>query len=127
MPSTQDEIFESERTKARTALIHTFQIEALWKISKIELDKTIQESCDLLLSGNYFFFPSNYARGGGISRYPNSYNTANYNRERPPDGWVGGSGQIVDADVGKLRAAAALVLIGDILVRCSKEGTSWID
>jgi len=30
-------------------------VEALWKISKIKLDRTIQEACDIILSGNYFF------------------------------------------------------------------------
>jgi len=45
----------------------------------------------------------------------------------PADGWVGGSGQIVDMNEGRMRAAAALVLIGDTLVQCSKDGTSWVE
>jgi len=121
--SSDDEILESERSKAQSALIHTLQIEALWKISKIELDQSIQKACKLLLSRDNFFFPSHFAGArimGGASNQKGE-------REISADGWVGASGQILDAKVGKLRAAAALVLIGDILVQCSKEGTSWKD
>merc|ERR1712150_249566 len=96
------DIHEFERNKAQTAIIHTLQIEALWKISKIHLDRTIQKSCQLLLSGNHFFpIPSDYF---DIT-----------------DGWVSSSGVTIRNNVGRLRAAAALVLIGDILVQCSKE------
>eukprot|EP00986_Skeletonema_menzelii_P017391 scaffold19231_cov69-Skeletonema_menzelii.AAC.1 len=37
----------------------------------------------------------------------------------------GDYGEVVPMEVGRLRAAAAMVLVGDIMVRCSKEGTSW--
>merc|ERR1712071_28524 len=140
--TSEDEIRESERSKAQIALIHTLQIEALWKVSKIDLDKTIQESCKLLLSGNHFFFPIHYGRygrriTGGTGKTNQYYNSGKhfeakgngqylYNNEMPADGWVGGSGQIVDMNEGRMRAAAALVLIGDTLVQCSKDGTSWV-
>jgi len=111
-----EEIREQERNKAENAVISTLQVEALWKISKIELDRTIQEACDIILSGNFFFFPSHY----GTEIY------AQRQTRLPLDnGWVAGStGQVIETEVGRLRAAAALVLVGDILVQSSKERTS---
>ena len=35
------------------------------------------------------------------------------------------NGEVVPMEVGRLRAAAAMVLVGDIMVQCSKEGTAW--
>jgi len=111
---TNEEIKETEQLKAQNALLETLQVEALWKISKIDLDKTIQEACNLILTGQYFFFPSHrsstrrdYRRGG--------------------DGWVSASGEMIDAHVGRIRAARAMVLMGDVMVRCTKEGTSWVE
>jgi hypothetical protein len=46
LQSTED-IKEQERQKAQTALLESLQVEALWKISKIDLDRTIQEACNL--------------------------------------------------------------------------------
>ena len=43
------------------------------------------------------------------------------------DGWVTSTGKTIDATVGQMMAASALVLMGDVMVKCSKEGTSWID
>ena len=111
--STED-IREQERHKAQTALLESLQVEALWKISKIDLDRTVQEACNLILTGEYFFFPSHQ-----------SSKSSEWNRGG--DGWVGSTGEVVDANIGKLRAAAALVMIGDIMVRCSKEGTAWME
>lgn len=109
---TTEDIKEQERQKAQTALLESLQVEALWKISKIDLDRTIQEACNLVLTGEYFFFP---------------WHQSNSNWGRNPDGWVGQTGEIIDTNVGRLRAAAALVMIGDIMVQCSKEGTAWME
>ena len=106
------ELNEIEREKAEAAMIEALQIEALWKISKIDLDRTISESCELILNGKYFFFPSRQS-------------SKRTNRHRLDDGWVGSTGETIDVEVGRIRAAAALVLIGDTLVKCSKESTSW--
>jgi len=113
---SNDEVREQEHDKAEKAVISAMQVEALWKISKIELDRTIQEACRMILNGEYFFFPTHV-------NVNDSHQMAHH---RPDDGWVVGStGQIIETNVGRLRAAAAMVLVGDILVRCSKEGTSW--
>lgn len=109
--STED-IKEQERQKAQTALLESLQVEALWKISKIDLDRTIQEACNLILTGEYFFFPSHQS-------------TSDWGRSA--DGWVGQTGEIIDTNIGRLRAAAALVMVGDIMVQCSKEGTAWVE
>lgn len=109
--STED-IKENERQKAQTALLESLQVEALWKITKIDLDRTIQEACSLILTGEYFFFPSHQSSSGS---------------GRSADGWVGQTGEIVNANIGRLRAAAALVMVGDVMVQCSKEGTAWME
>ncbi len=36
------------------------------------------------------------------------------------DGWVGTTGEVVTMEVGRLRSAAALILLGDLFVQCSK-------
>ena len=97
-----DDLREEERNKAREVLLESLQLEALWKISKIDLDRTIRDACDLILDGDFFFFPGQ------------------------AEGWVGSTGMAIDAKVGRVRAAAALAMIGDIMVQRSKEGTSWM-
>lgn len=109
-----EEIKENERQKAQAALLESLQVEALWKITKIDLDRTVQEACNLILTGEYFFFPSHQ-----------SVRSSEWGQSA--DGWVGSTGEIVDASIGRLRAAAALVMVGDIMVRCSKEGTAWME
>lgn len=104
------------------------QVEALWKISKIELDRTIREACDVILRRKYFFFPDHYQRQMYTYKSNPAGNGLNNNSPADPesDGWVVSStGKVIETDVGRLRAAAALVLVGDTLVQCSKEGTSW--
>jgi hypothetical protein len=111
---TDEELKELERSKARKALLESLQVEALWKIRKIELDRTVRKACDLILDGNYFFYPSHQ-----------SSRPANW--QDGGDGWVGSSGVAIDARDGHLRAASTLVLIGNIMVQRSKEGTSWVE
>ena len=112
-------------------------VEALWKITKIELDKTIRESCRRILDGEggwHAFCQPEWEDG-------HNYHTSQHHRRRdrhndhhrhhrhrpppPPDGWVGTTGEGVTLEVGRLRAAASLILVGDIMVQCSKEGTGW--
>lgn len=102
------DIKQEEHDKARTVELGSLQIEALWKISKIQLDRAIQDACNQVLDGEYFFFPSHaspdkdgWGKGG--------------------DGWVSAKGQTISTPIGRLRAASALVLMGDIMVRCAKE------
>lgn len=111
---SDEELKENERLKAQMALLESLQVEALWKITKIDLDRTVQEACNLILTGEYFFFPSHYSTG-----------RSDWNQNA--DGWVGSTGEAVDANIGRLRAAAALVMLGDIMVRSSKEGTAWME
>ena len=123
-PPTSEELQEQEQEKAQAAVLGALQVEALWKIAKIELDRTIQEACTRILDGDYFFFPSHQQPLHHQSSY--GYHD-NYRQDYDDEhGWVGRSGEIIDTEVGRLRAAAALVLVGDTMVDCSKEGTSWI-
>jgi curved DNA-binding protein CbpA len=110
---SDEEINETERLKAQRAMLQSLRVEALWKISKIDLDNTIREACRMILDGEYFFFPSHQ------SSRPYEWNN------EADDGWVSHSGSTVDATEARVRAAAALTLIGNVMVRCSKEGTAW--
>lgn len=102
-PPTHDEIRNAERQKAQKVLLESTQVEALWKICKIDLYRTIRQACDLILSGREFFFCSR------------------------ADGWVGSTGETVDTALGLYRAALVLRAMGDVMVERSKEGTAWME
>ena len=104
--------------KTYNALLTSHQTDVLWKLSKIDLDSTIREACRQILSptneGWCSFFPSQN------SPYPNDWGISHYSSIPNQDGWVGQDGNVISMEVGRLRAAAALVLVGDIMVRCGK-------
>ena len=106
----EEEQKELEKLKAQQSLISTLQIEALWKVCKIDLDRIIRQACELILSGEYFFFPSHQSSS---DYYINS------------DGWVTNAGTTIDSERAKVAAAEAMVMIGEIMVQQSKKGTSW--
>lgn len=118
------ELQHTQQQKIYQALHSMHQMEALWKLTKIELDRVVRESCRSLLSPAWDAFgPSNY--GGWHNEhaqqdYQNIYG-AGYESNFRQDGWVNPLGETVSNRVGRLRAAAALVLVGDIFVQCSKE------
>lgn len=124
-PLTSEDLQEQEQEKAQAAVLGALQVEALWKIAKIELDRTIQETCTRILDGDYFFFPSHQQPSHHQSPY--GYHDNYWQDYDDEHGWVGRSGEIIDTEVGRLRAAAAMVLVGDTMVDCSKDGTSWVD
>jgi hypothetical protein len=111
------DVIQTEEERAHQAMISSLQVEALWKIAKIDLDKTVQEACNVVLRGEYFFFPSHQSSWD----YPCDLQIP------MTEGWVSSSGKAVDVSIGKLRAAAAMILVGDVMVRSSKDGTSWVD
>lgn len=142
------ELQHVQHQKTYSALLSVHQMEALWKITKIELDKIVREACRWILTeqptmmghhnaeaGWYAFRPSKdppwppppprhrhrqtHERRRGRDHHVHS------KRPRIPDGWVGTTGEAVLLEVGRLRAAAALILFGDLMVQCSKEGTAW--
>jgi hypothetical protein len=61
-----------------------------------------------VLGGEYFFFSSH-----------SSYDSDGWNEGG--DGWISAKGQTISVLIGRLRTASALVLMGDIMVRCAKE------
>ena len=87
----EEEQKELEKLKAQQSLISTLQIEALWKVCKIDLDRIIRQACELILSGEYFFFPSHQSSS---DYYINS------------DGWVTNAGATIDSERAKVAAAA---------------------
>jgi curved DNA-binding protein CbpA len=103
-------IKEAEHEKSKKVQLESLQVEALWKVSKIHLDRAISDSCHHVLDGKYFFFPSHA-----------SSNALDWSKGG--DGWVSSKGQAISASAGRLRAALALVLIGDTFVKCAKEAS----
>lgn len=108
------DLHHEQNKKIHEALQQAQQIEALWKLHKMELSSTIRRACRLILEPTSSTF------------CPPPIPHSTYDQSRQSyDGWVSSTGRVVLMDVGRLRAAAALVLFGDILVQSSKEGTSW--
>lgn len=109
---------ETQRLKSQQALLQSLQVEALWKVTKIDLDRAVQEACNLILEGHHSFFPSH--QGASSSPFFNA-------DDRPrPDGWISpSSGKAINAEEARIRAAHAMRYIGNIMVQRSKEGTSW--
>jgi DnaJ domain len=121
-PLTDEDINEKEKRKADLVLLESLQVEAFWKICKIDLDRVVREACDLILKGDYFFFPSHYSypwSGGGADEHRNA--------ALGSDGWVGSHGVAIDAATATHKAASLLVRMGDIMVQRSKQGTAWME
>ena len=121
------ELQHTQQQKIYQALHSIHQMEALWKLTKIELDRVVRESCRSLLSPAWDAFgpPSHYEGWHNEHQqwqqdYHDTYG-AGYDSSFLQDGWVNPLGETVSNRVGRLRAAAALVLMGDIFVQCSKE------
>jgi curved DNA-binding protein CbpA len=131
----EEELRHLQHQKAIQAILSVSQMEALWKITKIELDQTVRCACQWILSPTDYdgqwhsFFPSEQSPFAEDwqhhTRHCYSSHRSRYSSNQRHDGWVGTTGESVSMEVGRLRAAAALVLVGDIMVECSKEGTSW--
>jgi DnaJ domain/X-domain of DnaJ-containing len=118
-PLTDEDIKEKEKRKADMVLLESLQVEAFWKICKIDLDRVVREACDLILTGDYFFFPSHYSYPwSGADEHRNALES---------DGWVGSRGVAIDAPTATHRAASLLVRMGDIMVQRSKQGTAWME
>jgi hypothetical protein len=116
LPSDEEMRLE-EKLKAQRVFIESLQVDALWKVSKIELDEIVRQACQLILSGEHFFFPSHQS--------PPHHHLHQDGWYPPSDGWVGSAGIAIDANLGRLRAAQALKLMGEVMVSRSKEGTAW--
>jgi DnaJ domain/X-domain of DnaJ-containing len=98
--SSRDQEFD----KAHQAVLESLQVEALWKICKIDLDRTIRTACNVLLDG-----PTTATTTTTLS------------------GWVGANGNTIVAHNGRIQLALLLVRMGNIMVHRSKEGTAWME
>eukprot|EP00584_Thalassiosira_punctigera_P018606 CAMPEP_0172558626 /NCGR_PEP_ID=MMETSP1067-20121228/80013_1 /TAXON_ID=265564 ORGANISM="Thalassiosira punctigera, Strain Tpunct2005C2" /NCGR_SAMPLE_ID=MMETSP1067 /ASSEMBLY_ACC=CAM_ASM_000444 /LENGTH=643 /DNA_ID=CAMNT_0013348025 /DNA_START=266 /DNA_END=2197 /DNA_ORIENTATION=+ len=130
----EEELQHIQHQKMYSALLSAIQMEALWKITKIELDRAIHEACRRILEPTTIMLGNHHHRPRPPSgrhrkrhqQYSNRHAHRHFRqRPQPPDGWVGTTGNVVPMEVGRLRAAAAMVLVGDIMIQCSKEGTGW--
>ena len=110
----EEEQKELEKIKDQKTILRTLQIEALWKVCKIDLDRVVRRACRLILSGEYFFYPQRQSSSG---QHINSVGVSN--------GWVASSGRTIDMKSAEVIAAEAILMTGEIMVRQSKDGTSW--
>eukprot|EP00536_Pseudo-nitzschia_multiseries_P002660 jgi/Psemu1/251898/estExt_Genewise1Plus.C_350158 len=111
----EEEQKELEQLQAKQTLLQTMQIEALWKVCKIDLDRVVRKACASILSGEYFFYPL----------HQSSHYGAPVEVEGGTSGWVASSGQTIDSEQAKIAAAEVMKMTGEIMVQQSKEGTSW--
>ena len=117
MEKEEEKHRESEKLKAQQTLLQALQIEALWKVVKIDLDRIIRRACAMILSGEYFFFPSHQTL---------DYSYSNNNNNNGVDiGWVTSSGETINLEQAIVTAAETIIMTGEIMVQQSKEGTSW--
>ena len=102
LPSNFDHENYDDEEEWDLALLESLQVEALWTLTKIDIDRIVQKACNSILNEECCF---------------NSPSTSNFH------GWVGATGNIIEAYTGRLRAAAAIVLLGNIMVCSSKRNT----
>jgi curved DNA-binding protein CbpA len=102
-----------ERFRAKQTVLTSLQVQALWKVAKIDLDRVVRRSCRLILTQKYFFFPSHQT----LMDSPDG--------ESIPHGWVTSRGRIMKADEALEKTAEALVFLGNVMVERSKVETSW--
>lgn len=106
---SDSQLSEQEQRKAKSALLESLQVEALWKISKMDLDKTIRRACELILeSGAYGAFYHQH-------------------HQRQPDGWIGENHQAICSNTARFQFANLLIKMGDCMVQRSKIETSWME
>ena len=103
------------------------QVEAWWKITKIDLDKIVREACNLILNGDYFFFPSHQKTTTTTTNH--LYGTGNgQEEEEEEDGWISSTtGKTIYAQDAKILAAQVMERMGNVMVQRSKQDTAWKD
>lgn len=111
----EEEMRFVEQFKAKQTLLTTMQVDALWKVAKIDLDRTVRKACEHILSGRYFFFPS----------YHDAHTHGDGYHETPSNGWVSVHGRIIHTEEALLKAAQAMIFLGDVMVERSKVDTTW--
>jgi len=119
MEELEEKHKEYENLKAQQTLLQALQIEALWKVVKIDLDRIVRRACAMILSGEYFFPPSYQSLD-----CPKLYNGGNDNNDSD-SGWVTSSGETINLEHAIVAAAETIAMTGDIMVQQSKRGTSW--
>ena len=170
------ELKHNQKKKLHEALLSAHQMEALWKISKIDLYRTVRQACRKIVEEPQLMTTVAVIIGG------DGHDARHHRRHRHKDeersgnscanfpSWgghqlstpVGHLSPSVDdwrqnhvlspppppppphpslhehyhkhhvknngglsGEVGRLRAAAAMILVGDVMVQCSKDGTAW--
>jgi hypothetical protein len=112
----EEDIKYMEQFRAKQTILTSLQVEALWKVAKIDLDRVIRRACALILTREYFFDPSHQIPFGHDPQTGPS-----------TDGWVTRQGKLITSDEALQRTAKALILLGDVMVERSKVETSWKD
>ena len=126
-PEEEEEMEQSYQLKAKQTLLQSMQVEAWWKITKIDLDKIVREACNLILNGDYFFFPSHQKTTTTTTNH--LYGTGNgQEEEEEEDGWISSTtGKTIYAQDAKILAAQVMERMGNVMVQRSKQDTAWKD
>ncbi|KAL3757585.1 hypothetical protein ACHAWU_006764 [Discostella pseudostelligera] len=152
------EMKHNQKQKLHEALLAAHQIEALWKLSKIELYQIVRQACRRiveepnLIDGDYdvrrrrYHWHANFPSWGGHQQSPTVDDWRKNNLPPPPppppssrhehhhihhlkinDSRLNTRDRIPEyaGEVGRLRAAAAMILVGDIMVQSSTNETAW--
>ena len=106
LPSSTEHEYDDDEEEWDLTILQALQVEALWTLTKIDIDRIIQKACENILNEECFF---------------NSPSMSKFH------GWVGATGDIIEAHTGRILTATAIVLLGNIMVCCSKRKTSWIN
>lgn len=120
----QFELQQQQHLQTQSTLLEALQIEALWKVTKIELDYVVRMACEAILATEACLFCTSDSEFG----FNTSSSPPSFGSEGRWDGWVGSrSGVAISATEGRRRAAEALVQLGNVMVEQSKDGTSWLE
>ena len=128
---SDEEMRQLAREKANQAKFQSLQLEALWKVSKIELDQTVRKACQVVLQTKSFFPATTSRHHEALPRRPG---TPPPPPPRNYDGYVGISSSsrktkaspVVPKEEIRYRVAQALAVFGDVMVQRSKEDTAWM-
>jgi hypothetical protein len=131
------------------AMLESLQIDALWKVYKIELDSIVRQACRRLLNSwsdpqHNVFLPSHisdlvYSKRNNMFNHDATHPSvppSSRSSQKQYDGWIvsdpnnidGSSSPIIFNSSTKQQELVAHVLIrmGNIMIERSKVGTSWM-
>lgn len=126
LSTTTTENNNKKYIQSQYAILQSLQVDALWKLYKIDLDHIIQNACELILynTSSLFLNDDGYYHDEYNNQHDDNDNTE---RRQKIDGWISRSnGKAITIDeTCRIKIASLLVMIGDIMIQRSKMNTGW--